>query len=260
MDLGRLSRVFPLWESHLHRLEAIQEHRYASPALGVTALVHRSALVHWSDRQGIQSNERMEFLGDALLGYYVARRSMDTWPFLGEGELSRFRSQVACTASLARIAGTLGLGPLLFLGKGEQLAGGSARENCLADALEASLAALCLDGGQEKAFLWLGHILAPWFEDSVPLTLGVDVKTRLQQWMQTAAGVHPTYRILSVEGAAQEPLFVVGAFVGDQEVGRGRGKSKRLASQAAAAAAEARVQRGEVTEELVRRWTARGVQ
>lgn len=207
------------------------------------SLVHRSylneseALSETSDDHPLSSNERLEFLGDALLGYVVAERLYCEFPGFSEGDLTNLRSALVCTETLARIARSLNLGDYLFLGKGEAESGGRHRQRNLACALEAVIGAILVDQGFNVAREFVLRILGKELERATAEKLEKDPKSRLQEVVQAEQRLTPVYRTDNVTGPDHDRIFVVDVFAGETFLGRGSGKSKRAAEQEAAVAA-----------------------
>ena len=199
------------------------------------AALCRLALSHCSF--SVDNNERLEFLGDAILNFVIAEALYQRFAGAREGELSRLRASLVNESTLARLAVELGVGGCLLLGDGEQKSGGRARRSILADALEAIIGAIYLDGGLERC---RERVLA-WFAGRID-GLGVgesakDAKTRLQEWLQARREPLPEYRLDGVEGRAHEQWFSVSCRVRLlAQPGRGGGRSRRAAEQQAAAA------------------------
>ena len=201
------------------------------PKLLATALTHRSA--------GGQHNERLEFLGDAVLSALVAERLYREFPDASEGELSRYRASLVSGEALADLAEGLELGAHLKLGAGELRSGGFRRRSTLADAFEAVLGAIYLDGGAEA----VRHALVPLLERRIAdLGLappGKDPKTRLQEYLQEHGRALPQYSVEAIAGEPHEQTFTVRGLVGGEHGGEalsaeGHGPSRRRAEQAAA--------------------------
>lgn len=204
-------------------------HAFADAGLLQQALTHRSA--------GARNNERLEFLGDALVNLIVAEALYQRWPRADEGELTRTRAALVCEASLASVARDLALGERLLLGPGELKSGGFRRESILADALEALIAAIYLDAGfaacRERVRAWFGPLL----DATPPGRAAKDPKTRLQEWLQARQFPLPEYRLVSSEGEEHEKTFHVAAVLARPALERaGRGASRRQAEQEAAQA------------------------
>lgn len=196
-------------------------------ALFRAALTHRSA-------PG-PNNERLEFLGDAVLNLVVARHLFDAFPQATEGDLSRLRARVVSAEPLAQVAVSLGLGEALKLGTGELKTGGFRRESILADALEALFGALFLDGGLGAAEALITRLLGPRIASLPPPAALKDPKTRLQEYLQSRGLALPAYSVDAVEGEPHAQTFAVRCRV--DELGldaQGRGSSRRRAEQEAA--------------------------
>jgi ribonuclease III len=196
-------------------------------SLFVAALTHRSA----SGR----NNERLEFLGDAVLNLAVARHLYLAFPAASEGDLSRLRARVVSAEPLAEIAATIGLGEELQLGSGELKTGGFRRQSILADALEAICGALLLDGGLDAAEAVIQRLFAPRIAAlPAPETLK-DAKTRLQEYLQSRGYSLPRYTVDRIEGEAHAQIFHVTCEVPDLDRrAQGSGSSRRRAEQEAA--------------------------
>jgi ribonuclease-3 len=209
------------------RLEQAVGYRFVRRSLLEQALTHRSA--------GSPNNERLEYLGDALLDLYVAEALYFRFEDADEGQLSRLRAGIVKKESLAAVARDLGLGNYLNLGAGELRSGGHARDSILADALEAVLAAAYLDGGMEAA----NRVMKALFEARIqaidPEQLLKDPKTRLQETLQARHQSLPEYGVLQVAGSQHEQRFEVGCRVPGLDLEtRGAGTSRRRAEQQAA--------------------------
>ena len=224
-------------QRHLH-------YTFRQPALLCLALTHPSYAHEHPEEGGEEHhNQRLEFLGDAVLDFLVAAWLCERFPDFSEGPLTRLRATLVCTASLARLARELGLGAALRVGHGEQVNGGQEREANLCDALEATVGALYLDGGLEA--VW--SRLEPWFAGETRTILQtesyVDAKSRLQEWAQAEGGVTPTYRIVAESGPDHAKTFTAQVLWGERVLGEGSGSSKRTAEQAAAQQALAVIDR-----------------
>lgn len=189
----------------------------------------------------LEDNERLEFLGDAVLDLVVGHKLMTRYPQLREGELSVTRAQVVSEAGLSEVAGQLGLGDWLVLGKGEEKSGGRSKPSILADAFEALLAAVYLDGG--FAAVWeIADRLLTYRIETVEFKGFYDFKTRLQETSQARLKSTPTYRVVQELGPDHDKRFVVAVTIGDDEWARAVGKSKKEAEQMAAAEAHFRLE------------------
>ena len=211
-------------------LQTRLSYQFRDPALLQLALYHRSA--------GKPDNERLEFLGDAVLGFIVADLLYRRHPTASEGDLSRLRSKLVQRPTLAAIARQLQLGDYLRLGQGELKSGGAQRESILADAMEALVCALYLDGGlvvcTEKLQQWLGPLLDDFGSDE---QAAKDAKTRLQEWLQAHKKPLPVYTIASISGSDHAQHFTVTCHVAPLPTAvHGSGGSRKEAEQQAAAA------------------------
>ena len=180
---------------------------------------------------GISSNERLEFLGDSVLGFVTAEFLFKTYGKLPEGDLTRMRAALVCEQSLFEVAKLLELGRYLRLGKGEEAGGGRQRQSILADAVEAVFAAVYLDGGMEQVRSLIYRVLlshAPAAEERR------DYKTTLQEIIQRKSGQVLTYHMLGESGPDHNKTFVFAVHLNGQPIGEGSGHSKKEAEQAAA--------------------------
>lgn len=216
-------------------LEAFQQrigYRFRNPGLLLRALTHPS-YVNEHPEAGLD-NQRLEFLGDAVLGMAVADWIFRHYPEFQEGEMTRLRAALVREESLARFALDLGLGALLRLGRGEEEAGGRERPANLGDGLEALVAALYLDGGLEPVYGLVHRLVAPTAQAVLEADADKDAKSRLQEWAQGERGVTPHYRIVAEDGPAHARTFVAEVLLDQEVVGRGQGRSKQAAERAAA--------------------------
>ncbi|HEU0224334.1 MAG TPA: ribonuclease III [Steroidobacteraceae bacterium] len=199
----------------------------ADPALLTRALTHRSA--------GPDNNERLEYLGDAVLSFVVAELLFNRFPEASEGELSRYRATLVSGESLAAAAATLGLGEQLRLGEGELKSGGQRRATILADALEALFGAIYVDRGMEAVRQAASRVFDEPMAALPAAGLLKDPKTRLQEWLQGRGLPLPAYTVLEVSGEPHEQRFRVCCDVGELGVrAEAEGSSRRRAEQEAA--------------------------
>jgi ribonuclease III len=198
-----------------------------------SALYHRSYLNEAPD-QDIESNERLEFLGDAILGLVISEKLYRDYPALSEGHLSQIRAILVRWDALARAAERINLGDYLILGRGEELSGGRNRPSNLAGALEALIGAAFLDGGVPRARKLVLRLLKPDLEEIAERGITADSKSQLQHLSQTRWHQIPQYRLISSEGPDHAKLFTVEVMVGDQVMGRGQGRNKKQAELNAA--------------------------
>lgn len=198
------------------------------------ALVHRSYLNEAPDGFYMDSNERLEFLGDAFLGFAVAEKLYTEFPAFHEGNLTKLRSSLVRTDTLARIAKSLNLGEHLYLGKGEDESGGRQKRRNLACTLEAVIGAVLLDQGAEIARRFVLRLLADEFEPTIEEKLEKDPKSKLQETIQAQRQITPNYRTVDSSGPDHEKVFAVEVCIDDVVLGYGTGKSKQRAEKAAA--------------------------
>ena len=219
----------------MQALEAKLGYAFRDRGLLENALMH-SSYANERRAAGCVSNERLEFLGDSVLGMVTAEKLYTLFPDLPEGKLSRMRAELVCEQSLHAVALGLGLGDYLLLGKGESHTGGRERPSILADAVEANIAAMYLDGGLEvaRAFI-LTKVLAGL--DAGVMHHVVDYKTELQERVQRKADQHLEYRLTGESGPDHNKRFTMAVLLNGAELGSGTGRSKKEAEQAAAKAA-----------------------
>jgi len=222
--------------TNLQQLEAILGHRFKDRALLLRALTHTSYL-HESD--GINGNDyqRLEFLGDAVLGMLLAELLYHGHPDWDEGALSRLRARLAGQDMLADRARTLGIGEFMLLGRGEEQSSGRTKDSILADVLESLLAALYQDGGLEVARSLVERLFAGLAAEPQSLTLGCDSKSELQELLSVLGASMPEYILFGESGPPHDRLFQFKVLLDGRCVGEGQGKSKKIAQQAAAAQA-----------------------
>ncbi len=206
---------------------------FRHPALLQEALVHRSYLNEAADLE-LESNERMEFLGDAVLGLVISERLYRDYPGLSEGQLSQIRALLVRWDTLAEVAERISLGDYLMLGRGEEMSGGRSRPSNLAGALEALIGAAFLDSGMTKARRLVLHLLGPELEQIAAGAVAVDSKSRLQQVVQARWHEIPKYRLVSSVGPDHAKTFTVEVLVHKEVLGRGAGRNKKQAELAAA--------------------------
>jgi ribonuclease-3 len=196
------------------------------------ALRHSSFVNEHPDRQ-IRDNERLEFLGDAVLNLVIGHMLLTRFPDFEEGDLSRVRSNLVNETKVAAAARNLELGAYVQLGKGESLTGGSEKNSILANTLEAVIAAVYLDGGYEAAFRLIENHFSGYFESDQNLAAAHDYKSRIQEMLQTGQGEKPVYSVIGETGPDHDKSFRVSLSVGDIWT-EGCGKSKKHAEQDAA--------------------------
>ncbi len=200
--------------------------------------IYEQALTHTSyaheKNLGSNHNERLEFLGDAVLELIISDYLFQKYPDLSEGRLTRLRAELVCEASLARLAFGLSLGNYILLGKGEKTGGGSSRPSLLADGVEALIGALYIEHGYEKCREYVLELYRPIFDDMQEGHLHRDYKTLLQEYAQARYTVTPVYEIVGESGPDHEKVFDAQVLMAKRPIGRGRGRSKKEAEQEAA--------------------------
>jgi len=217
------------------KLEAALRYRFANPALLRRALVHRSAA---HERGSRTHNESLEFMGDTVLALGVSRMLYTRLAEVAVGDLARARAYLVSEGNLARKARTIDLGDYLDLGRGEDKAGGRAKDSLLADTYEAVLGAIMEDGGVEAALAVVTRHFAAQVSRLKPGVLtGRDYKTRLQEELQARGSPVPRYRLSSESGPDHRKSFTVELLVGTRLLAKGSGTSKKIAEQKAASRA-----------------------
>jgi len=214
----------------------------AQEALGVSfddPSLLRDALVHGSytneyPNLGPVTNERLEFLGDAVLSVVVAAWLYTDFPHLDEGEMTKLRALLVRGDTLARIAKRISLGEHLFLGKGEEASGGRTKPANLAGAMEAVVGAVYLDQGHSAAGGFVRRLLAPELEKAISRGAASSYKSQLQELLQAREQQTPTYRVIEATGPAHDRWFTVEVRFGDTVLATGSGKSKKIAETEAA--------------------------
>ncbi|NLY87839.1 MAG: ribonuclease III [Clostridiales bacterium] len=215
-------------------LSDIVKYKFTDQELFKMALTHSS----YASEQGMSyefNNERLEFIGDAYIDAVVGAKLFSIMSTSQEGILSRARADVVCEESLANVARDIDLGKYLYLGKGEDLSGGRNKDSILADALEALIGAIILDGGYEEGSRVILNLLDQKIRLAVKGKLNKDFKTKLQEKIQEKyQTVKINYKLISETGPDHDKMFTVDVVVQNKVLGRGRGKSKAKAEQAAA--------------------------
>ena len=221
-------------ERQLSEVQDKLDYRFSNPMLLVQSLTH-SSYANENIKRGITCNERLEFLGDSLLGMTVAVLIYDSKPELTEGQMTKLRAELVCEKSLAGLANEFDLGLYIMLGHGEESGGGRSRPSILADAFEAVLAAIYLDGGFEPIMRFVSNCFKRRMDKPLP---GIsDYKTILQELIQERPGQTHIYVLIGEKGPDHDKTFTVEVNLNGKPIGTGKGKSKKSAEQAAAQAA-----------------------
>lgn len=218
----------------LEKMQGVLHYQYQNDALLEEALTHSSyANEHRSHL--IKDNERLEFLGDAILDLIISEYLFKKYSQMPEGDLSKIRASIVCEGSLAKMAHQMQLGQYILLGKGEELTGGRERASILADAFEAITGSLFIDGGFECARQFIEGTLVQAVEQTASIeTLYKDYKTLLQEAIQKISASPIHYEVMGEEGPDHDKHFYVEVFHEQRSLGRGIGKSKKEAEQDAA--------------------------
>ena len=220
----------------MQELEKKLNYTFRDPALLSEALSHSSyANEHRS--AGLNSNERLEFLGDSVLGFVTAEFLFVQHPDLPEGDLTRIRAALVCEQSLYEVARKLDLGSYLKLGRGEEAGGGRKRTSILADATEAVFAAVYLDGGMEAASALIHRVLLDKEREEVVEERRRDYKTQLQELVQRKSGSTLSYEMIGATGPDHAKIFEAAVLLNGEPLSAGTGRSKKEAEQTAARAA-----------------------
>ena len=214
-------------------LEEKLNYHFKDRTLLQTALTH-SSYANENRSKGVECNERLEFLGDSILGMVVADYLYKEHPDWPEGELTRFRSRLVCESNLDNVARDLDLGSYLLLGKGEEAGGGRTRNSVIADAVEALLAAVYLDGGLKAA----GKVIQTCILDRIDEREAGsrDYKTTLQELVQRKSGMTLSYQLRGSAGPDHSKIFYMEVLLNGEAIGKGSGRSKKEAEQMAAKA------------------------
>ena len=197
------------------------------------ALTH-SSYSNENQKEKLKNNERLEFLGDSVLGLIISEYLFSHYSNLEEGQLTKIRAKIVCEASLGEASRNLKLGEYMLFGRGEELTGGRERTSILSDAFEALIAAIFLDGGMASARNFVLKSLEAVIEDAVQGKLFIDYKTRLQEVIQVQKGNRIKYDIVKEEGPDHAKIFYTEVRLNDMIIGVGSGHSKKESEQEAA--------------------------
>jgi ribonuclease III len=206
--------------------------KFKNEKLYKQAFVHRSYLNETSEK--LESNERLEFLGDSILSFVISNYLYNKYPEYKEGQLTNLRSLIVNTKSLANFANEIELGSKLLLSKGEEDAEGRKNESLLANAFEALIGALFLDQGIEVVEIFLKQTMLSTVNELVEKNQFKDPKSLLQEYVQSQKYKAPSYRVLEEEGPPHLRIFTIGVYVNDKLIAKGSGTSKQKAEEQAA--------------------------
>ncbi len=220
-------------EQRVAALEAKLGFALEDRAIGLSAVTHKS-YTNEHKNEGGPDNERIEFLGDAVVDLAISHRLMERFPKASEGELSKLRALIVNEEGLATVARTISLGEILLLGRGEELTGGRDKNSVLADAFEAVIGAVYLCSGLPRVMELVDRTFREVLDGVANGRSGYDYKTRLQEQIQDKLRVSPRYQVVSETGPDHEKIFEVEVAVGEQLFARASGRSKKEAEQAAA--------------------------
>lgn len=229
--LGVESELFE--SNRLEKLQIILGISFNDVSLLQQALVHGSYL-HENPDFTLPSNERLEFLGDSLLGFIIAEKLYGGFPDLAEGDMTKMRAALVRKETLARLAGSLGLGDYLYMGRGEESSGGRVKQSILASTLESLVGAVLLDQGFEHCRAFVLRLFDDELGKSADGRLSADYKSKLQEVVQSRHRVAPTYHTTNAIGPDHAKEFSVEVSVNGKVIGSGRGGSKRQAEREAA--------------------------
>ena len=227
-------------ERSLEEVEAILGHTFSDKNILLTALSHSS---YANDYLGgpTKGNERLEFLGDAILDMVVSADLYERFPEKQEGFLSKLRAEIVCTEALGDVADHFRLNEYMLLGKGEEAKGARYRHSITSDLVEALIAAVYMDGGFDAAFRTVHKLMDYTIEKGSRDQLPSDSKTKLQELCQKKEGSGPEYKIIKEEGPDHDKTFTAAVFIKGKQVSTGMGKTKKEAEAAAAAEALKRI-------------------
>ncbi|WP_343343412.1 ribonuclease III [Terrisporobacter petrolearius] len=219
---------------NISKFEEIIDYTFEDKSYILEALTHSS---YSNENKNYKFNERLEFLGDSVLSIVISDYLFKKEKDLPEGELTKLRANIVCEESLSEVGGQIHLGEHLLLGKGEEATGGRDRISIIADALEAVIAAIYLDGGLEQASRFIFKFMEEIIENSIEGKIFRDYKTYLQEVLQSKGEQNIWYKLLEEKGPDHNKRFVMEVGINDKVLGVGEGKSKKDAEQVAAKSA-----------------------
>ncbi|WP_312287145.1 MULTISPECIES: ribonuclease III [Terrisporobacter] len=219
---------------NISKFEEIIDYKFEDKSYILEALTHSS---YSNENKNYKFNERLEFLGDSVLSIVISDYLFKKEKDLPEGELTKLRANIVCEESLSEVGGQIHLGEHLLLGKGEEATGGRDRISIIADALEAVIAAIYLDGGLEQASKFIFKFMEEIIENSIEGKIFRDYKTYLQEVLQSKGEQNIWYKLLEEKGPDHNKRFVMEVGINDKVLGVGEGKSKKDAEQVAAKSA-----------------------
>ena len=217
----------------LGEFESSINYTFKNKRNGILALTH-SSYSNENKHENVPSNERVEFLGDAILNLVISEKIYKDYPQLNEGEMTKVRATIVCESSLMKCSNNIGVGDFLLLGKGEELTGGRTRTSILSDAFEAIIGSIYIDGGMESGRKFTLEQMGPLIQDSINGALFLDYKTQFQEVVQKKGESKIQYRIIDEKGPDHNKIFVTQVTVDNKVMGVGEGKSKKESEQNAA--------------------------
>lgn len=220
-------------DSHIHQLELNIDYVYHNKKNALQAITH-SSYAYEHRQEALSSNERLEFLGDSVLSFIITNRLYKEVSDMPEGEMSKLRASVVSEASLSYCAQQIKLGEVLLLGRGEEQMGGRHRSSILADAMEAIIGSLYLDGGLEAAERFVDLFLRDNYKKAIQGTLFCDFKTKLQEEIQKNGNFNIQYTVVDEKGPDHNKVFTTTVSVNGSVLGEGTGRTKKEAEQNAA--------------------------
>lgn len=220
-------------DNRILMLQELMDYKFKDRSFLIRALTH-SSYSNENKKEKLKNNERLEFLGDSVLGLIISEYLFSHYANLEEGQLTKIRAKIVCEASLGSASKALKLGEFMLFGRGEELTGGRERTSILSDAFEALIAAIFLDGGMEEARAFVLRRLDAVIKDAVEGKLFVDYKTRLQEVIQIQKGNRIKYEIVREEGPDHSKIFYTEVRLNDVTIGVGSGHSKKESEQEAA--------------------------
>lgn len=228
-----MSTAMDIFKERLLYLEEKIGYRYKNKNHLVNALTH-SSYANEFKHFGMTSNERLEFLGDAVLNVVISEEIFTRYAHLSEGEMTKVRAGIVCESSLMRCSNNLEIGKYLLLGKGEELTGGRQRVSILSDAFEAIIGSIYIDGGINEARNFIFSNMKVLIQESLDGVLHTDYKTQLQEKIQKHGDHRIVYEIVEEKGPDHNKVFVIQVNIANKVMGMGEGKSKKEAEQNAA--------------------------
>jgi ribonuclease-3 len=226
-------------------LESLQKrlgYCFTDESLLFTALTHKSYSNESADKL-FECNERLEFLGDAVLDLVIGHETFERYPNLPEGELTRIRAELVSEKNLSSLARTLDIGPCLLLGKGERRSGGEQKNSLLADSMEALFGAVFCDSDYSTVRSIVAGLFADAIVRAARKEYGLDYKTTLQEFCQQKFRIPPVYRLMNAQGPDHQKVYETEVLLDNKSIGRGVGRSKKIAEQQAAQVALVNLQR-----------------